>query len=631
MIKLKKESLVIKNPELAKQWNPTKNGNLTPNDVTIGSNKKVWWMCEKGHEWEATINNRSKGKACPFCSGRRASDENNLKIVNPTLAAQWHPIKNGDLTPNDVLAKSNRKVWWLCENNHEWEAVIHSRSDGNGCPFCAGQRLYIGNSLQTVNPDLAKQWHPYKNGTLTPNDVTSSQGVKVWWLCEKGHEWKVTINSRSKGSMCPFCSGRYAYADRNLLKSNPDIAKQWHPYKNGTLTPNDVLAGSNKKVWWLCEKGHEWEAIIVNRTIHGRGCSVCNRESQTSFPEQAIYFYFSKYFSDSINRYKYDNKWEIDVFVPSLMIGIEYDGYYYHGKRRAYDTKKEKHITDGGVSLIRIQEVAKNIQKYYRENNMIYCNQHPSEHQLSEAIKMCFSYMSENITHLLFEVDIDVTRDRALINDLYITTEKENSLLTNYPELAISWHPIKNLNITPEMVRPGSNKVFWWQCEKGHEWEASVNSRTNMGSGCPYCSSRQTNIDNCLQTLNPKLAKQWHPTKNNDLTPFDVTIGSKKKVWWLCDKDHEWEASINNRAKGNGCPFCSGRFATTSNSLQAVNPNLANQWHRTKNKDLTPHDVLPFSNKKVWWQCDKGHEWEASVEKRSNGRGCPLCAKNRRK
>ena len=135
-------NLQVVNPELAKEWHPTKNAKLTPKDFTPKSNKKVWWLCkEKGHEWEATVDKRNLGRRCPCCYGTKVCEDNNLLIVNPALAAEWHPTKNGTLTPKDVRPKSNKKVWWLCkEKGHEWEAWIsnrHNREDS--CPYCSRQ------------------------------------------------------------------------------------------------------------------------------------------------------------------------------------------------------------------------------------------------------------------------------------------------------------------------------------------------------------------------------------------------------------------------------------------------------------------------------------------------------------
>lgn len=196
------------NPKLAEQWHPDKNGNLKPNNVTIGSNKKVWWRCENGHDWKTSVNNRTNGNNCPFCSGQRVCTDNSLQTLNLELSKQWHIIKNSK-TPNDYTNNSGIKVWWQCEEGHEWEARIADRTkiDGTGCPFCAGQRVCLDNCLQTLKPKLANEWHHTKNNDLTPNDVTTGSGKKVWWLCDKcGHEYKATVKNRFNGSSCPHCS-----------------------------------------------------------------------------------------------------------------------------------------------------------------------------------------------------------------------------------------------------------------------------------------------------------------------------------------------------------------------------------------------------------------------------------------
>jgi len=166
------KSILNLNPELAKQWHPIKNDDLLPSEVTPGSNKKVWWKCEKAHEWKAIINNRNAGRDCPCCSGRTACSDNNLAALNPDLAKQWHPIKNDDLLPSGVTPGSNKKAWWICHKGHEWPAKIADRNKGSDCPYCAGKIFCIDNSLSVINPELAKQWHPMKNDNLLPSGVT---------------------------------------------------------------------------------------------------------------------------------------------------------------------------------------------------------------------------------------------------------------------------------------------------------------------------------------------------------------------------------------------------------------------------------------------------------------------------
>ena len=133
-----------------------------------------------------------------------------------------------------------------------------------------------------------------------------------------------------------------------------------------------------------------------------------------------------------------------------------------------------------------------------------------------------------------------------------------------------------------------------------------------------------------MQTVNPILANDWNYEKNHGLTPFDVMPNSVQKVWWKCSKGHEWQARIDSRNKGSGCPFCSGRYvAKGETDLQTVNPTLANEWNYDKNGNLKPEDFTANSGKKVWWRCINGHEWQATIANRNYGYGCPQCAREK--
>ena len=352
------------------------------------------------------------------------------------------------------------------------------------------------NDLATVNPVLAAQWHPTKNGSLKPSDILPGSSRKVWWRCEKGHEWEANVSSRaskSKATGCPYCGNSKVLPGFNdLATTNPDLAAQWHPEKNGGLKPNEVMAGSGKKVWWRCEKGHEWQAAVNGRAKQETGCPYCG-----------------------------NNK-----VLPGF-----------------------------------------------------------------------------------------------------------NDLATTNPDLAAQWHPEKNGGLKPNEVMAGSGKKVWWRCEKGHEWQATIANRAK-GTGCPYCCGRTAARGvNDLATKRPDLAAQWHPTKNGELTPKDVTAGSKRKVWWRCERGHEWQAAVNGRAgsRATGCPYCgNSKVLPGFNDLATTHPRLAAEWHPTKNGPLTPADVMAGSSRKIWWRCDKGHEWEANVSSRaskSKATGCPECSR----
>ena len=152
-----KKSLAETHPEVAKQWHPTLNGDLTPNDFTPGSNKKVWWKCDVAddHEWCTQIISRSKGRGCPICSGNITVRSNSLGSTHPELAKEWHPTLNDDLTPFDVRYGSNRKVWWKCDvaDDHIYDMGISSKTTQNqGCPMCSGNRIVKSNCLASTHP-----------------------------------------------------------------------------------------------------------------------------------------------------------------------------------------------------------------------------------------------------------------------------------------------------------------------------------------------------------------------------------------------------------------------------------------------------------------------------------------------
>jgi len=267
-------------PHLVKEWHPTKNGELTPKNFTFGSNKKIWWQCSKKHNFESIIRSRTIQKSgCPYCSGRKASQNNNLLVSFPETAKEWHPIKNGKLRPSDFTRGSDKKIWWLCPKNHSYEARISQRTrkkQPNNCPYCSGQKVGKDNNLLFLFPDIAKEWHPTKNGKLRPNEFTRGSEKKVWWLCSKGHSYSSAIGGRTgRNRGCPYCSGREASDDNNLLILFPKVAKEWHPTKNKGLTPSKVTSKSSKKAWWLCPKGHNYKTVINYRTGKNTGCPYC--------------------------------------------------------------------------------------------------------------------------------------------------------------------------------------------------------------------------------------------------------------------------------------------------------------------------------------------------------------------
>ncbi len=131
---------------MVKEWHPELNGDLKPTEVVVGSKRKIWWFCQYGHPPYAAQpkhrTHKSNPTGCPYCSGNKLTPERSLKVRSPKVAEEWHPEKNGELTPLDVAWQSNKKIWWLCSMNpeHEWPARVADRTrkkNPSGCRYCA--------------------------------------------------------------------------------------------------------------------------------------------------------------------------------------------------------------------------------------------------------------------------------------------------------------------------------------------------------------------------------------------------------------------------------------------------------------------------------------------------------------
>ena len=219
-------SLAEVHPELVSEWSE-KNLPLTPDDITFGSNKKVWWRGACGHEWQASVKARSNGEKCPICSGARViAGINDLATLEPLLVKQWS--KKNKIKPIEVSIGSHKKVIWRCKKGHEWEAAVKSRTiNKTDCPYCSGYIFMKGfNDLQTTHPEIASEWSE-KNLPLKPDEVNAKSRKNVWWKCRKcGNEWKSVINARVKGTVCPVCAEREVLAGYNDLATT-DSQQAW--------------------------------------------------------------------------------------------------------------------------------------------------------------------------------------------------------------------------------------------------------------------------------------------------------------------------------------------------------------------------------------------------------------------
>ena len=416
--------------------------------------------------------------------------------------------------------------------------------------------------------------------------------------------------------------------------------------------PINVTSGSGKKVWWKCPLGHEYQATIHDRNSDNTQCPICNSRNQTSFPEQAIFYYVKKLYPDAINRYKeiFELSMELDIYIPSIRLGIEFDGANWHKSAIQYKREKKKYdlCQAHHIKLIRIKENTKSQwidvadQIYYIPKDRTYTKLEETINAILDSIDIN-SNMWTRTNPLCFHSTIraNLKRDRTYI--LNYLNEIKNSLQNIRPDIAKFWDYSKNGSLSPNMFTVSSNENIWWKCpECGNEWKCSINSMTRKGRyGCAECSKARRvatftehvvkKVGSLVETM-PQLAKEWHPTKNENLSPYKISAGHSKTVWWLCQRcGYEWKASPNNRKKGSGCPCCSGRVPKSGvNDFATLYPKLLKEWDYDKNIDLDPSQFLPGSGKKVSWKCSQcGNEWNTSIAKRTQGHGCPKCSRRK--
>lgn len=249
--------------------------------LSRGSTKKVAWRCHLGHLWAASPGSRTgMGSGCPVCAGKVVLPGfNDLASQNPKIAAQ---LVDQSLATK-LAPRSGRKVEWRCtvDPRHVWTAPVNTRAGGHGCPVCNGKKVIAGvNDIGTTHPDVAvKLQNPSQART-----VTAFSAKKLTWTCEAGHSWNAPVSRITGGAGCPFCSGLTASrGETDMATTHPELAAQLLDPEMGTK----LKAQSNKKVAWVCEKGHVWE-VSPNARAKGSGCPFCkNRRVIPGFNDLA--------------------------------------------------------------------------------------------------------------------------------------------------------------------------------------------------------------------------------------------------------------------------------------------------------------------------------------------------------
>jgi hypothetical protein len=479
-----------------------------------------------------------------------------------------------------------------------------------------------------LESQLDKDKHP----DIDLSTFLPSSNVKLYWKCKVGHSFQQQIINRVNEHGCTVCNRRKVIPETSLSAVYPDIANQLDPLASG-FEAVDVSPHSSRIGHWICSKfpSHRWAVKVEHRTRLLSGCPHC--DVKTSKPELRVFAEIKALFPDTQNRKKF-GKTELDIFIPSLNIGIEYDGAYWHKNSNAKDLKKIDKFSNLNINVIRVRVYPLEIS---RELD-VQCS------SAKETTKADIDNIVKKLIPIIPESYIAVAKEYinaphfvadAYFNNLLTTMlipSDESSFERNFPELAKEFDAEKN-TYPITSLSSGSNLLIHRKCAENpsHRWSSMLNSRTSKrGAGCPFCAGKKADIGNSLAACYPEIAAQLDSNKSG-FTADQVVPGSDRVAIWRCSEGHEWPAKVANRTSQNktGCPYCSGRKKTNENGLVTLFPEIAAQVDR----DLYKGDLSLLASKSTVmlpFVCEVGHKWVANLANRTRlGRGCPFCAGQR--
>jgi hypothetical protein len=319
-----------------------------------GSSEKVWWKCQNGHEIQRRINLMATKFRCDVCES--------FGFKNPDLVSRWNVEKNGNLTPYDVSAKSAKTVWWKCNLGHEWEAKVFSQRVSS-CPACSGYKIIPGLvDVPTLKPWLVSYWSLKNSQAIS--EIHPENNRQFFWDCKVHlHTWQGRIfDEPSDGyNPCKICRGKTILENFNDLGTiAPELVSEWDVSKN-TIPYIELGIYSSYKAWWKCNKGHEWEAHVIERTTrHKTGCPECAAGKYVSNGEEILANYITNIYKDQV-RTSVRNviPGELDIYIPTKKIAIEYNGLYWHSevhKEPTYHYDKWLACKTRGIQLIQVWE-----------------------------------------------------------------------------------------------------------------------------------------------------------------------------------------------------------------------------------------------------------------------------------
>ena len=504
MGKTHKHSLAITFPELAAQadgWDPT--------SITAGSGQKLPWICQDGHRWEASVNNRAKGRGCPICAGKQVQiGFNDLASLHPEIANQavgWDP--------ETVRPGSNKTLRWRCELGHEWNTKVIDRVKGHGCIVCAGKQVFAGfNDLTSTHPEIAKEAHGWD-----PTTVSKGTHKKYKWVCPKIHVFTASVSNRTgvNKTGCPICAGKQILDGFNdLATTHPGLAKEAHDWD-----PKTSVAFSHKKAKWICKEGHVWSAVIASRS-NGAGCPFCPGRTRQVLQG----------FNDLATKHP-DLAAEAHGWDPSTVLfgsNKKQKWKCANGHEYFVSPRSRTGTNKTGCAVCSGQRVLSGFNDLATTHPALAAQAHGWDPKTINAGSNPKKEWKCHLGHTWMAAPNNRTGPNK--SGCPICANKEvligyNDLATINPELAeqaYEWDP--------QSLTQSSTKKRKWKCQFGHIWTSTPADRTR-GNGCPTCSVSgfDPNREAWLYLIEHD---EWHMLQIGITTQPKVRLESHGRLDW---------------------------------------------------------------------------------------------------
>ena len=527
-----------------------------------GYHKKVIIICKLHGDFSQTADNHISSKGCKRCAQIQRTKTTEQFIINAK-------IKHGSKYDysNSIYIRSDQPITIICKFHGKFNQVANSHEAGHGCPSCAIELNAKNGTLSTA--EIIQKFRE-KHGFRYDYSKVKYKGYhkKVIITCKLHGDFHPSPSNHINGTGCYEC-GRIASAKKhsinglskeyNFAAMFPEKAKMWHPTKNKNKKPDEFLPMSNQKAHWQCEFGHEFciEISQVARSI-GSGCGNCSH--QTSAPEIRILTECEYIFSEVFSGFRLNNN-EIDIYIPELKIGIEFDGSYWHKSKEKRDKKKNQFLKEKNISLIRVREFP--LEKIDKNDICV-----SKDKIIKQDIDRIFETIN-SLTNKKYDDEIKsyISSDSFLNEKLYKTYLSyfpsplpQNALSNTHKDLSMEWDYEKNFPLKPENFTFGSHYKAWWSCtnKKHPSFDQIIKSRVK-GDGCPYCSHHKVIFEDSIAYLHPEIARQWHYALNDKL-PEKISENSGYEAWWICPlKGCEYQKVVRHRTiKKQDCKECFG-------------------------------------------------------------------------